>query len=315
MAVADGMMDELGSPPVQAGSLLSLLPSVALHGAVVLVIWLGLFAEEQIQPPVTVISLVPSAAPSVQPAPPAPVVPAPDLEPAFEPLPLPATGMVLPQPEAPASEPVLDFTPAELPEIESFPFNPDATRPAPPPEDAVPLKKAEEKPQPKAPEKAKAKPEKKEAKAKPKSKTEAKQAAAQSAPQSKPASALAAAATSSAAAAKPSAPALQPAADATQNAAIGEAPVRITNPTLAGTCPAKYPERARKRNQEGTVVLRFMIGTDGTPFGITVIESSGHAILDAAAQEILSGCKFVPQMRGNHAVTAIADQPIPFRLK
>ncbi len=130
MAVSDGTLDKVGNDPVQTGSLFSLLPSIAIHGAVALVIWLGILAEDDVQPPVTFISLAPAAAPTTpDPAPPAPVVPAPDLEPEFEPLPLPDTGMVLPQPEPPAPEPVVAFTPPEAPEIESFPFNPDATRP------------------------------------------------------------------------------------------------------------------------------------------------------------------------------------------
>jgi protein TonB len=303
MAVGDGMMDKVGNDPVQARSLLSLLPSVAVHGLVGLVIWLGVLAEEQVQPPVTFISLAPTATPTPAPAPPAPVVPAPEPELEPEPMPLPETGMVLPQPEAPR-EPVLDFTPPEAAALEGFPFDPNVTRPVAPPEpvDAVPPEKAEK---PKE-AKAKAKPA-----AKPKPKPQAKQVAA---PQSEPAQALAPAApsatTSKTAPAAPANPAPHPAP-----VAVSDAPVRVTNPALAGNCPTKYPERARRRNQEGTVILRFMISTDGKPFDITVVESSGHELLDEAAREILGGCKFMPQMRGNRAVTAIADQPIPFRLK
>jgi protein TonB len=303
MAVGDGMIDKVGNDPVQAGSLLALLPSVAVHGLVGLIIWLGILAEEQVQPPVTFISLAPAATLTPSPAPPAPVVPAPEPELEAELMPLPETGMVLPQPEAPR-EPVLDFTPPEAPALESFPFDPNVTRPVPESEDAVPLEKAEEKPKPKQekPRAAKVKPA-----AKPKPKQDAQQVAAR---QSKPAQALAPAApsvtTSKTAPAAPANPA---------PAAVSDAPVRVTNPALAGNCPTNYPERARRRNQEGTVVLRFMISTDGKPFDITVIQSSGHELLDEAAQEILGGCKFMPQMRGNRAVTAIADQPMPFRLK
>jgi protein TonB len=320
MAVADGTLhalgDKLGNEPVQTGSPLSLLPSVALHGAVVAIIWLGLFAEQQIQPPVTFISLAPAAAPSSQPAAPAPFVPAPELEPAFEPLPLPATGMVLPQPEPRVLESVVEFTPPEAPEVESFPFDPKATRPAAPPEDAVPLNKAEEKP--KEPEQPKAKPEKpKEAKAKPKPKRETKKAATQAVPESRlaqtPAQAAAAPSSPSTAKTAPAMPA-RPAAKATQNAAISDAPVRVTNPNYAGACPISYPERARKRNQEGTVVVHALIGPDGKPIEVTVAQSSGHRLLDEAAQEAIVHCAFVPQKVGGRAVKAIVEIPIPFKL-
>ena len=144
--------DKVGNDPVQTGSLLSLLPSVLIHGAVALAIWLGLFSKEDVQPPVTFISLAPTPAPAPEQAPPAPHV-----EPEFEPRPLPETGMALPQPEPPAApaEPVLDFTPPELSEPESFPFDPKAARVAEP--DAVALEKAEEKPKPKRARKPRAK--------------------------------------------------------------------------------------------------------------------------------------------------------------
>ncbi len=321
MAVSDGTLntlgDKVGNDPVQTGSLFSVLPSIAIHGAVVLVIWLGILADEDVQPPVTFISLAPAAASTTaDPAPPAPVVPAPDLEPAFEPMPLPDTGMVLPQPEPPAPEPVVAFTPPEAPEIESFPFNPDATRPVPKPapEDAVALDKVEEKPKPKEPEK---KPEKQETKKKPeaKPKKETRKAAAAKVAESKPAPTPAPAAaapaqptTAQAAPAKPAAP------KATQNAAVSDAPVRITNPNYAGACPISYPERARKRNQEGTVVVHALIGPDGKPIEVTVAQSSGHTLLDEAAQAAIANCAFVPQKVGGRAVRAIVEIPIPFKL-
>jgi protein TonB len=312
MAVGDGSMEKVGNDPVQSGSLLSLLPSLLIHGAIVIVIWLGLFEAEEIQPPVTFISLAPAAAPAPEePAPPAPSVPAPELEPEFEPLPLPETGMVLPQPEPPAepAEPVMDYTPPELPELESFPFDPKATRtPEPEPEDAAPIEKAE-KPKPKAPEK-------KEAKAKPKpkpKKEEVKKAAAPAKAESKPAQN--ATPTQSAAAPAKTAPSTPPKpATNPRPAAISDAPVRVTNPNYAGACPISYPERARKRNQEGTVVIHALIGQDGKPIEVNVAQSSGHRLLDEAAREAISDCAFVPQKVGGRAVKAIVEIPIPFKL-
>jgi len=307
MAAIDGSFDKVGNDPVQTGSLLSLLPSIALHALVFALIWLGIMSKPEIQPPVTFISLAPAAAPSTEePAPPAPSVAAPDIEPEFEPLPLPETGMVLPQPEPPTAEPVVDFTPPQAPELESFPFDPKATRPAEPePEDAVPLEKAEEKPKPK--------PEKKPAKPKPKPEAKPKQETKAAPAPAKPAAAPATAApskptTAQAAPAKPAAP------KATQEAAMSDAPVRVTNPNYAGACPISYPERARKRNQEGTVVVHALIGPDGKPIEVSVTQSSGHRLLDEAAQEAISNCAFVPQKVGGRAVRAIVEIPIPFKL-
>ena len=316
MAAFDGALNALGDKlardPVQTGSLLSLMPSVALHGAVAAALWLGLFEGQQVQPPATFISLLPTAAPASQPAPLAPVVPAPDPDPTFEPLPLPASGMVLPQPEPAPAEPVLDFAPPQAPDRASFPFDPNATRPAEPaPEDAVAIKKAAEKP--------KAKPEKKEAKAKAKPETKpqkqaATKAVAPTVPAGKPAPAPAPIAGPSATPAAKRLPATPSPASATQNAAISDAPVRVSNPNYAGACPISYPERARKRNQQGTVVVHALIGPDGKPIEVTVARSSGHRLLDEAAQEAIAGCAFVPQKVGSRAVKAIVEIPIPFKL-
>jgi protein TonB len=91
-------------------------------------------------------------------------------------------------------------------------------------------------------------------------------------------------------------------------------PVRVTNPNYAGACPISYPERARKRNQEGTVVVHALIGPDGRPIEVTVAQSSGHRLLDEAAQKAIAHCAFVPQKVGGRAVKAIVEIPIPFKL-
>jgi protein TonB len=306
MAAVDGALNTLGdklvSDRVQTGSLLSLMPSVALHGAVAAILWLGLFEGQQVQPPATFISLLPTAAPASQPAPLAPVVPAPDPDPTFEPLPLPASGMVLPQPEPAPAEPVLDFAPPQAPDRASFPFDPNATRPAEPaPEDAVAIKKAAEKPKAKAKPKPEAKPQK--------------QAATKAVvPAGKPAPAPAPIAGPSATPAAKRGAATPSAASPSQNAAVSDAPVRVSNPNYAGACPISYPERARKRNQQGTVVVHALIGSDGKPIEVTVARSSGHRLLDEAAQEAIADCAFVPQKVGGRAVKAIVEIPIPFKL-
>jgi protein TonB len=93
-----------------------------------------------------------------------------------------------------------------------------------------------------------------------------------------------------------------------------DAPVRVTNPDYAGACPIRYPERARRRNQQGTVVVQALIGTDGKPISVTVVSSSGHELLDVAAQAAIENCAFVPQSVGGRAVRTIVEIPIPFKL-
>ncbi|HVZ01262.1 MAG TPA: energy transducer TonB, partial [Dongiaceae bacterium] len=97
-------------------------------------------------------------------------------------------------------------------------------------------------------------------------------------------------------------------------AAISDAPVLVTNPNYAGACPIQYPERARRRNQEGTVLIHALIDTAGRPVEVTVVSSSGHRLLDEAARDAIAGCAFVPQRVGGRPVKAIVEIPIPFKL-
>ena len=110
------------------------------------------------------------------------------------------------------------------------------------------------------------------------------------------------------------APAKPAAPKASQDASVSDAPVRVTNPNYAGACPISYPERARKRNQEGTVVVHALIGPDGKPIEVSVAQSSGHRLLDEAARDAITNCAFVPQKVGGRAVRAIVEIPIPFKL-
>jgi len=293
MAAGDGALntlgDKVGNDPVQTGSLLSLLPSLLIHGAAVLAIWLGLFADEPVQIPVTMISLAPAP------------------EPAFEPLPLPATGITMPQPEPPTEmEPVVDFTPPELPEPERFPFDPRATRAAEPePEEAMPLKKSEAKPkQAKKPEEPK--------------KKDTRKASAPTAPAQQPAQPAAPAAPSQTAAAQAKAAAPAAAAKTVAKSAPAMAPdqpLQITDPNYAGHCPRSYPKRAIRRNLEGTVVIQAQLGTDGKATSVTVKQSSGHDILDENAREMILGCEFTPRKVGGVPVRVVVEIPIPYVLK
>ncbi len=58
--------------------------------------------------------------------------------------------------------------------------------------------------------------------------------------------------------------------------------------------PLEYPVKARLRGWEGTVSLRFEMLADGTIGVIEVAQSSGHAILDTAAQNALKQWRHQP---------------------
>jgi protein TonB len=62
-----------------------------------------------------------------------------------------------------------------------------------------------------------------------------------------------------------------------------------------GNCQKpEYPPLSRRREEQGSVVLKFLIGTDGRVLESRVEQSSGHARLDEAARLGLSQCQFKP---------------------
>jgi protein TonB len=85
-------------------------------------------------------------------------------------------------------------------------------------------------------------------------------------------------------------------------------------PSYAIAPQVTYPEAARREGYEGKVVLRVLVGTEGIASSATVVESSGHAVLDEAATESVFRMKFSPaQARSGRAVMAPIQVPVDFR--
>jgi len=55
-----------------------------------------------------------------------------------------------------------------------------------------------------------------------------------------------------------------------------------------------YPSASRRLEEEGTVTLKFLIGTDGKVLQADIEKSSGFTRLDEAARNALSKCQFRP---------------------
>ncbi len=69
---------------------------------------------------------------------------------------------------------------------------------------------------------------------------------------------------------------------------VVQKPVLITNTKLL------YPAEALSKNIEGKVVVRFLIGKDGSVSRIHITSSSGNSILDSASEEYVRNLKFLP---------------------
>jgi periplasmic protein TonB len=75
-----------------------------------------------------------------------------------------------------------------------------------------------------------------------------------------------------------------------------------------------YPHLSRRRGEEGTVVLRVYINTDGEAEKLEVSNSSGHARLDQAALHTVQNWRFVPGKRAGVPEAMWFDVPIRYVL-
>ena len=78
--------------------------------------------------------------------------------------------------------------------------------------------------------------------------------------------------------------------------------------------PPVYPEIARRRGEQGRVVLQVNVSAQGLPVAVNVAESSGFPTLDSAALTAVQRWRFVPATRGGTPVPAVAEVPVRFRL-
>jgi len=77
-----------------------------------------------------------------------------------------------------------------------------------------------------------------------------------------------------------------------------------------------YPPMARRRHEQGVVVVRFTIAADGGVSAVAVVRSSGHSLLDQAARETVSRVRqFPPLPRDVQRTILKIEVPISYRLE
>jgi protein TonB len=81
-----------------------------------------------------------------------------------------------------------------------------------------------------------------------------------------------------------------------------------------GNVPPRYPGSARRRGQQGRVLLRLHVAADGSTSVPEVVSSSGVAVLDRAARRAVSRWRFTPARRNGRTVDATVEVPVVFRL-
>lgn len=89
----------------------------------------------------------------------------------------------------------------------------------------------------------------------------------------------------------------------------------ITEPRYrAAPRPPVYPRRARDLGQEGIAMIRVKLDLAGNPAEVSLLESSGYALLDHAAIRAARGWQFEPERRGGRPVAAFVHIPVRFAL-
>ena len=102
-----------------------------------------------------------------------------------------------------------------------------------------------------------------------------------------------------------------PAAQASPGPAPAVEPALITGRVKYRRAPdPEYPALARRRKQEGTVLLEVVIAPDGRAGGVTLKKSSGFPALDRAALEAVPGWEF----EVGTAQPVRAEIPVRFQL-
>lgn len=116
------------------------------------------------------------------------------------------------------------------------------------------------------------------------------------------------------------APSLAPAASAAAaSGLVGNAPVKVELPSasadyLNNPKPA-YPPLSRRLREEGKVVLRVLIETDGSTSRAEIRSSSGYERLDQAALQTVLEWRYLPARRNGVAEAMWFNVPINFVLE
>lgn len=75
-----------------------------------------------------------------------------------------------------------------------------------------------------------------------------------------------------------------------------------------------YPVQARRRNQQGQVLLEVRLDTAGKQRELRLLQSSGFSSLDQAALDAVADWKFEPEVQAGQAMPSRVQIPIDFAL-
>ena len=91
--------------------------------------------------------------------------------------------------------------------------------------------------------------------------------------------------------------------------------LKLARPIYKKNTPPPYPRKARRFGYEGMVMLKVLINENGRVDDLTVLESSGHNVLDHAALSAVRKWLFEPGTEGGIKKKMWVKIPVRFDLK
>lgn len=104
--------------------------------------------------------------------------------------------------------------------------------------------------------------------------------------------------------------------EASHNAAPSPIQARIDAPPKPKqTIKPKYPSESRKRGEQGSVGLEFVVSSDGSAKSISVVSTSGFPLLDEAAIKAVREARFTPAKSDGKNIDFPTRIKLNFKLK
>jgi protein TonB len=91
--------------------------------------------------------------------------------------------------------------------------------------------------------------------------------------------------------------------------------IEEAQPEYSKNHPISYPDRARKKGYEGTVLLEVLVNRNGKVDDLKILASSGYAILDSSAVKSVKTWSFKPAKKGKDTVDMWVQVPVRFKLE
>ncbi len=86
------------------------------------------------------------------------------------------------------------------------------------------------------------------------------------------------------------------------------------SPLYANNPKPEYPALARRRNQQGTVMVSVSVSEKGDPDRVSLHKSSGYPLLDKSALKAVALWHFLPGKTAGHPVSTEVLIPVHFKL-